>query len=328
MMRALVSERPGPPPTLVLRDLPEPVPGPGQVRVKVETCGVNYPDVLMIEDRYQFVAERPFAPGIEICGRIDRIGPGVADYTPGMRVLAQIPCGGMAEKAIAEADRLLSVPDPISSEQAAAFLLTYGTSYHALCQRAALRAGETLLVLGAGGGVGLAAVELGKRMGATVVAAVSSDRKAKAARSAGADQTVIYSREVDSRRLAAQFKEACPGGAHVVYDPVGGEYAEQALRAIAWEGRYLVVGFAAGIPKIPLNLPLLKGAQIMGVFWGAAVDRDPPAMRAAMTRLMDWLADGTLSPPPPTVYPLERGADAIAALANRAAVGKIVIAIG
>lgn len=327
-MRALVSRVCGPPETLELAELPEPTAGSGQICVAVEACGINYPDVLMIEDRYQFKIERPFAPGIEICGRVSSVGQGVEGFSEGMRVVAQLKAGGLAEKALVDPGRAIPVPDGVSSELAASMLLTYGTSYHALRDRAALQPGETLLVLGAGGGVGLAAVELGKRMGARVVAAVSSEAKAEKARAAGADDVIVYATtDVDQRVLAAQFKTACPEGADVVYDPVGGAYAEPAFRAIKWEGRYLVIGFAAGIPNLPLNLPLLKGAQVVGVFWGAAVERDPAAMMASMTEVIKWVSEGTLSPLQPTVYPLEDAGKAIAALAERQAIGKLVVSI-
>ena len=326
-MRALVSEKVGPPGSLVVRDLPEPHAGPGEVRVSVDACGINYPDVLMIEDRYQFTIDRPFAPGIEICGRVDAIGSGVTGFKRGDRVLAQIRSGGLAEKAIAGADRLIAVPDNVDAERAASFLLTYGTSYYALRDRAALKPEETLLVLGAGGGVGLAAVELGKLVGATVVAAVSTDRKAQLARAAGADDVILYPLEAEPRTLAALFKAACPHGADVIYDPVGGPYAEPAFRSINWEGRYLAVGFAAGIPSLPLNLVLLKGAQVVGVFWGAAIERDVDAMRTSVAETLKWLAEGRLNPPPPTVYSLADGGAAIAALENRQAAGKLVVRI-
>lgn len=326
-MRALVSQRCGPPDTLVLADLPDPKAGPRQICVGVEACGINYPDVLMIEDRYQTIIERPFAPGIEICGRIESLGSDVHDLAPGMRVVAQITSGGLAEKAIVDVDRLIPVPDGVSAEQAASLLLTYGTSYHALRDRAGLRPGETLLVLGAGGGVGLAAVELGKLMGARVIAAASSRAKAEKARAAGADDVVVYGTEVEQRALAAQFKAACPHGADVIYDPVGGDYAEPAFRAINWQGRYLVVGFPAGIPRLALNLVLLKGAQIIGVFWGAAIERDPAAMRASVTEVFAWVRDGALSPLPPTLYPLNEAGKAIASLGERQAIGKLVVSI-
>lgn len=205
--------------------------------------------------------------------------------------------------------------------------VTYGTSFHALRDRAGLKSGETLLVLGAGGGVGLAAVELGKRMSARVIAAVSSEAKAQLARAAGADEVLIYATKVEPRALSAQFKLACPDGADVIYDPVGGAYAEPALRAIAWGGRYLVVGFAGGIPHVPLNLPLLKGAQIVGVFWGAAIERDPNGMLASAREILCWLGEGRLRPPIPILYPMARGCEAIAALADRRAVGKLVVMI-
>lgn len=326
-MWAWLSERCGPPETLVLRQAPEPSPGPGQVRIAVEACGINYPDVLMVQDRYQFVMERPFSPGIEICGRIDAIGAGVEGVVAGARVVAQVPNGGLAEKAVADARQLVFVPDGVSAEQAAGLLLTYCTSWHALEDRAALKAGETLLVLGAGGGVGLAAVELGKQMGARVVAAASSPEKAEKARAAGADQAIVYPATIDQRALAAQFKAACPQGADVIYDPVGGDHAEPAFRAIGWGGRYLVVGFASGIPRLPLNLVLLKGAQVIGVFWGDAQTRDPTLLRRTAGRVLGWVADGTLAPQPPTLYPMSAGKDAITALARREAVGKLVVKI-
>lgn len=323
-----MSETCGPPETLVLRDMPEPVPGPGEVRIAVEACGINYPDVLMIEDRYQFTQDRPFAPGIEICGRVEVLGAGVTGMAAGTRVVAQVRSGGLAEKVVVAADRLITVGEAIPAPAAASILLTYGTSYYALRDRAALRAGEMLLVLGAGGGVGLAAVQLGKRMGATVVAAASSQEKCDLALAAGADRAITYDATVDRQALAARFKQACPGGADVIYDPVGGDYAEPAFRAIGWEGRYLAVGFAAGIPHLPLNLVLLKSAQIVGVFWGAAIERAPGPMLAAVEEVYGWVADGSLKPLPPTVYPLAAGGAAIAALRDRRAAGKLVVSIG
>ena len=260
-MKALLSEAPGTPDTLVLREIAEPVPGRGQVRIAVRYCGINYPDVLVIEDKYQFKPPRPFAPGSEMSGVIDAVGDGVTAFKVGDAVIAAATSGGLAEKAVTAANACVPMPEGMPFDVAAGLIFTYGTSYHALVNRGELRAGETLLVLGAAGGVGLAAVEIGKALGARVVAAVSSESKAAAAREHGAEVTIVYPREgVDSRVLAAQFKEACgPKGADVIYDPVGGDYAEPALRTAAWKGRYLVIGFPAGIPKIPLNLTLLKG---------------------------------------------------------------------
>src|SRR5690606_1314684 len=286
-LRALLSTRPGGPETLELTELPDPAPGAGEVVVRVRAVGVNYPDVLIIEDRYQFRPERPFAPGGEVAGQVEAVGAGVSNLKPGDRVLAMPGWGGMVERLAVAADRCLKIPDAMPFEEAAAFVMTYGTSYYALKDRAGLKAGEALLVLGAAGGVGAAAVELGKAMGARVIAAASSEDKIAFARQLGADDGLVYPRgELDkaaSKALAGAFKTACaPDGADVVYDAVGGGYAEPALRAMNWNGRYLVVGFPAGIPSIPLNLTLLKSVQIVGVFWGAHVAREPARHAANM----------------------------------------------
>lgn len=271
-MRALQSLKPGGPDTLEIRDVEAPVPGPGQVAVAVHACGVNFPDSLVIEDRYQLRPTRPFSPGSELAGVVSATGEGVTSPAIGQRVSASLPFGAMAETVVVSADRCIVIPDTMPFDEAAALQVTYGTVYYALRGRAALRPGETLLVLGAGGGIGLAAVELGKALGARVVAAASSAEKLEAATALGADVGLVYPREMgpsDSRAFAEAIRAACGGtGPDVVVDPVGGAYAEPAFRSIAWEGRYLVVGFAAGIPSMPLNLTLLKGAQIIGVFWG------------------------------------------------------------
>jgi NADPH2:quinone reductase len=248
-------------------------------------------------------------------------------------VLASTGWGGMAEKVKVEARRVVPIPDSMPFEDAAAFLMTYGTSYHALKDRAQIKAGETLLVLGAAGGVGIAAVELGKAMGAKVVAAASSQEKVDLAKAHGADTGLVYPHgpfDKDGQKaLSGQFKEACgESGADVIYDPVGGDYAEPALRAIAWEGRFLVVGFPAGIPKIPLNLPLLKSCQIVGVFWGAFAARDPKASAQNNAELMDLYAQGKIKPEVSETYPLERAGEAITALASRKAMGKLVVTVG
>ena len=327
-MKALLSEAPGGPETLVLRDLPEPVPGKGEVRIHVAACAINYPDVLIIEDRYQFRPPRPFAPGGEIAGVIDAVGEGAA-LAVGQRVLAVTGWGGLAEAVVVPATRAVPIPDAMSFDVAAAFLLTYGTSHHALANRAGLKAGETLLVLGAGGGVGLAAVELGVAMGARVIAAASSDAKVAAASARGAHATLVYPRDPDPKALSAQLKAACGAdGADVVYDPIGGSHSEAALRALAWRGRYLVVGFPAGIAAPPLNLTLLKEAAILGVFWGAWTARKPAAYAESVAHLFSLWSEGRLRPEISETFPLARGGEAIARLARREAVGKIVVTMG
>jgi NADPH2:quinone reductase len=327
-MKALLSESPGGPDTLILRDVPEPVPGRGEVRVAVRYCGINYPDVLIIEDKYQMRPPRPFAPGFEISGVVDAIGEGVTTLKVGDAVIAAATYGGLANKVVTAADACLPMPAGMPVDVAAGLIFTYGTSYHALVNRGELRAGETLLVLGAAGGVGLAAVEIGKAIGARVIAAVSSEAKAAVAREHGADHAIVYARDaIDSRGLAAQFKDACgPKGADVIYDPVGGDYAEPALRAAAWKGRYLVIGFPAGIPKIPLNLPLLKGCDIRGVFWGAARVNEPAQEAANLRALLALHAAGKIRPKISDCFPLPQGGEAIKKLLRREAVGKIVVA--
>jgi NADPH2:quinone reductase len=329
-MLALLSKQPGGPETLVLESVAEPSPKPGEVLLAVKACGVNYPDALIIEDRYQFKPERPFAPGSEVSGIVEAVGEGVPFLKAGDRVIGSCGWGGMAEKLALSADRCIPMPDAMPFDEAAAFVMTYGTSYHALKDRAGLKAGETLLVLGAAGGVGLAAVELGKAMGARVIAAASSDEKAALAMQHGADESIVYPAGPFDRdglkALAEQFKAACgPNGADVIYDPVGGDYSEASLRAIAWEGRFLVVGFPAGIPKLSLNLPLLKSCQIVGVFWGAFAKRDPKANAANLRELLDLYAGGKIRPVISERVPLARAGEAIAALSARKALGKIVV---
>jgi NADPH2:quinone reductase len=332
-MKALLSREPGGPSTLVVGDIAEPDVAAGQVRVAVKACGVNYPDLLVIQDLYQFKPPRPFAPGAEISGVVDAVAADVQNVQPGERVLMGPVQGGMAEKAVGLATNCWKIPDAMPFDEAAALLMTYGTSHHALKDRAQLRAGETLLVLGAGGGVGLAAVELGKAMGARVVAAASSADKLALGRARGADEGVLYPTgaldKAAARTLTDALKAACgPGGAAVIYDPVGGDYCEAALRAIGWEGRYLVVGFPAGIPKLPLNLPLLKGCQIIGVFWGGFTRHAPAAHAANVMALLDLYRAGRIKPTITGRYPLERGAEAIAALGAREAKGKLVVTLG
>jgi NADPH2:quinone reductase len=331
-MKALLSTRPGGPEALVLGELPEPSVGPGEVRVAVRACSVNFPDLLIIQDLYQFKPPRPFAPGAEVAGVVDAVGGGVGNVRVGDRVLLGPVRNGMAEKAVGPAHHCWKIPDAMPFDEASALLMTYGTSHHALKDRAGIRPGETLLVLGAAGGVGLAAVELGKAMGARVVAAASSDAKVALACRHGADAGVQYPAgsldKAAARALTDHFKEACgPGGAQVIYDAVGGDYSEAALRAIGWEGRHLVVGFTAGIPKLPLNLPLLKGCQIIGVFWGEFTNRDPSRHAQNVAELLGLYRDGRIKPAITERFPLARGAEAIARLGSRDARGKLVVTI-
>jgi NADPH2:quinone reductase len=331
-MRALLSHEPGPPETLRLSDVPDPEPGKGELLVRAHACGINYPDVLIIEDKYQFRPPRPFAPGGEIAGQVVALGEEVTGWQIGERVIAVVGHGGLAEMVSVPAKAAYRLPDGRSFEDGAALLLTYATSIHALYDRGRLEAGQTLLVLGAAGGVGLAAVELGKARGARVIAAVSSDEKAAAAREAGADEAIVYPRgpfDRDGQKaLAELFKAAVgPSGADVIYDPVGGDYAEPALRAVAWEGRYLVVGFPAGIPKLPLNLTLLKSCDVCGVFWGAFAARDPKANAGHVAELFRLWEAGTINPRVSATFPLERAGEAIAAMAAREAIGKLVVTL-
>ena len=331
-MKALRSHDAGGPHTLTLDELPEPTPGPGQLLVRVRACAINYPDVLIIEDKYQFKPPRPFAPGGEIAGEIEAVGEGVTGWSPGDRVIAMLGHGGLAEKVLVPAAMALPLPAGRSFEEGSALILTYATSIHALLDRGRLQAGQTLLVLGAAGGVGLAAVELGKAFGARVVGAVSSEQKAEAVRAAGADHVLVYPQgpfdKDGSKALSALFKDAVGGqGADVIYDPVGGDYAEPALRAIAWQGRYLVVGFPAGIPKLPLNLTLLKSCDVCGVFWGAFAARDPEANAAHVRTLFRLWDEGRIAPKVSRTWPLDQGGEAIAHMAARKAVGKLVVTV-
>lgn len=331
-MRAVLSKVAGGPETLVLEEIAEPVAGPGQVLVRVAAVGANFPDSLIISDRYQFRPGRPFSPGGELAGTVEAVGEGVVDFAAGDRVVAITIWGAMCEKVAVDAWRCARIPDDMPFDEAAAFLITYGTSYHALVDRARLAAGETLLVLGAAGGVGLAGVEIGKALGARVVAAASSREKVDVALRVGADVGVVYDprlAEGDGQKaLAAEFKKACGSdGAAVVLDPVGGAYSEPALRSIAWLGRFLVVGFPAGIARIPLNLPLLKGCDVLGIFWGSALERDPARHREALAELFDLYGLGRIKPLISARFPLDRAAEAIVELSARRANGKIVVTV-
>lgn len=335
-MKAMMSTAAGGPETLEAIERPTPAPGKGQVLVAVKAAGVNFPDTLIIRDLYQFRPERPFAPGGEVAGVIEAVGEGVTTLKPGDRVLAMMLNGGYATHALVDQAAAVKIPDTMPFDEAAGFLMVYGTSHHALKDRARLKPGETLFVLGASGGVGMAAVELGKAMGAKVVAGVSSEEKAQFCRDIGADDAVVYPKgDLDrdaQKALSASIKEACArvgakDGADVVYDAVGGAYAEPALRAIAWNGRFLVVGFPAGIPKIPLNLTLLKGCQIVGVFWGMFTMRQPKDHAANVTELMHLYTDGKIRPRVTAHYPLEEAGKALADIEARRAVGKIVLTV-
>lgn len=331
-MRGLLSTAPGGPETLEIGELPDPVAKPGEVVVAVKACAINYPDVLIIEDKYQFKPPRPFAPGGEISGVVDSVGEGVTRFKVGDRVMGNTGNGGLVEKIAMKADNLYPIPEERSFEEGASMLLTYGTTIHALVDRGHIKAGDTLLVLGAAGGVGLAAVELGKAFGARVVGAVSSEEKAQAVRDAGADDVIIYERapfsKDQSKALADEFKaKAGKEGYQLVYDAVGGDYAEPAVRAIGWEGRYLVIGFPAGIPRLPLNLTLLKSCDVCGVFWGAFAAREPDRNRANIQQLFDLWKDGKIAPRVTEVFAFDRGGDAIAKMANRGAIGKLVVRV-
>ena len=331
-MKALLSREPGPPETLRLEEVPDPVAGPGELLVRVHACAINYPDVLIIEDKYQFKPARPFAPGGEVAGTVEAIGEGVSGWSVGDRLIAYHGHGGLAEKVAVPAAHAFPLPDAHSFAEGSTLLITYATVIHALWDRGRLKAGETLLVLGAAGGIGIAAIELGKARGARVIAAVSSEEKAQAARQAGADLAIVYPAgpfDKDGlKALAEQFKSAVgPAGADVILDPVGGDYAEPALRSIAWEGRYLVVGFPAGIPRLPLNLTLLKSCDVCGVFWGAFAARDPKGNADHVAELFQLWGEGKISPRISATYPLDRGGEAIAAMAARKVIGKLVVTL-
>ena len=322
-MKAMLCEKFGPPQDLVLQEISDLVPAAGQVRIATDACGVNFPDTLIIENKYQFKPDLPFAPGGEVTGIVDAVGDGVSQDLLGQPVMCMTLSGGFAEQTLCKAEDLIARPSSMPSTVAAGFTMTYGTSMHALKQRAQLQAGETLLVLGAGGGVGLAAVEIGKQMNATVIAAASSAEKLNAAKNAGADHLIDYSQQ----DLRSALKEIVgKKGVDVVYDPVGGDMFEAALRSTAWGGRVLVVGFASGdIPKVPANLALLKGCSIVGVFWGAFRLNYTKEDNENFEQLFAWYEDGKLKPYASKIYALEAAAQALNDLKNRKAVGKIVL---
>lgn len=325
-MKAILCKEYGPADTLVIEDVPSPEAKGRGVKVRVRAAGLNFPDTLIIENKYQIKPPLPFSPGGEMAGEVVAVGDQVTRFKPGDRVAGLTGYGAFAEEVIVPEQNLLPVPDAMSDEKAAAFTMVYGTSYYALKQRANLQPGETLLVLGASGGVGLATVELGKAMGARVIAAASSVDKLAIAQAAGADEVINYSEEnlKDAAKRLTNSK-----GVDVIYDPVGGEYTEQALRAMAWNGRHLIIGFAAGdIPKIPANLTLLKGCSVVGVFWGDFTRREPEVSAQNMVALMGLFAEGKIDPKISAVYPFEDYAKALGALTGRKATGKVVLKVG
>jgi NADPH2:quinone reductase len=328
-VKAILCKQFGPPDSLVLEEVPALKPGQGQVVVSVKAAGVNFPDTLIIQNKYQFKPDLPFSPGSECAGIVKEVGEGVTRVRPGEAVIALTIHGSFAEEILlkeAECIPLPKGPNEVDFTLAAAFILTYGTSYYALKDRAQLKTNETLLILGAAGGVGCAAIQLGKIMGARVIACASSAEKLAACQELGADEVMNYDTE-DLRERVKQF--TCEQGVDVVYDSVGGKYAEPALRSIGWNGRYLVVGFAAGeIPKIPLNLPLLKGCSMVGVFWGSFTRKEPAASAANHAQLLAWLAAGKLKPMISAVYPLAQASRALQDLLERKAIGKLVLVTG
>ena len=322
-MRALVVTSLGPPESHAIIEVDDPVPGRGELVVDVAAAALNFPDVLIMAGKYQVKPSLPFVPGAEGSGVVAAVGDGVGSVTEGDRVMFVTTIGAFAEKALVPESQVIKIPSEVGFEAAAGISMAYGTSYYALKQRSRLQPGETLLVLGAAGGVGSTAVELGKAMGATVIAAASSEEKRLHAGALGADHTINYSGE----DLRERIKDITGGrGVDVVFDPVGGELSEPALRSTGWDGRFLVIGFAAGdIPSIPLNLALLKGLSIVGVFWGSWVARDPEGSAANYRELFEMVAAGTISPRATDVYPFERYVDAFSLITNRQARGKVVL---
>jgi NADPH:quinone reductase len=321
-MRALICSKLEGIDSLEIGELPAPDIRAGTVRIAVEASAVNFPDLLVIRGLYQQQPPLPFAPGMEVAGTITEVGEGVDDALIGDRAFAFVPHGGFSEQVVAPADVLFPVPEGMSAETAAALPIAYGTSYHALVDRAGLGQGESLLVLGAAGGVGLAAVQIGAALGARVIAAVSSNEKKRVVTEAGASEVVRYDRDP----LRDELKRIAPGGVDVVFDPVGGDFTEIAFRSTAWKGRHLVIGFAAGsIPSLPVNLALLKGSSLVGVFWGRFVETEPEASRENMVTLTEWWRDGRIDPVVSETYPLERATDALRQIEARGAIGKLIV---
>jgi NADPH:quinone reductase len=323
IMKALVCRKFGPPEELVVEDLPVPEPGPGEVRLRVEAAGVNFPDALIIEDRYQLKPSLPFSPGGEFAGIVDAAGDGVEGWPIGKAALGFIGWGAFAEQVIVRSDQLIPMPEGLPFDIAGAFLTAYGTCWHALCDRGALVRGETVLVLGASGGIGMAAIEIAKAMGARVIAAASSSEKLAACRDRGADATIDYVREDLKQQVKALTNNE---GVDIVLDPVGGAHADAAIRSMRWRGRYLVVGFAGGeIPRIPLNLPLLKGCSIVGVFWGDFIRREPAMIQSDLKNLFELLLQGRIRPYLSGRMSLMEAASAIRSVADRKVMGKLVV---
>jgi NADPH:quinone reductase len=322
-MKAVLCKVYGPPESLVIEDIEAPRPKKGQVVVAVKACGVNFPDTLIIQGKYQFKPPMPFTPGGEVAGIVKEVGEEVDTVEVGDRVIGFTSWGGFAGEVVVDAQALIPIPDAMDFNTAAAFEMTYGTAHYALKDRGQLQAGETLLVLGAAGGVGLAAVQIGKAMGARVIAAASTDAKLEVCRQQGADEVINYATE----DLKTRVKDLSTGnGVDVILDPVGGEYSEAALRGMAWGGRFLVVGFTAGeIPRIPLNLTLLKSCSIVGVFWGPFTMREPKRNREYIQELLTWYEEGKIRPVVSAAYPLEQVADALNDMINRRVMGKVVL---
>jgi NADPH2:quinone reductase len=325
-VKAVLCRQFGPPESLVVENVPSPRPGPGAVVVSVKSASVNFPDVLVIQDKYQFKPPLPFSPGCELAGVVKEVGEGVTGVKPGDPVMAYTPYGAFAEEAVFDAARALPIPTGMDFSTASTFVVTYGTVEHALQDRAALQPGETLLVLGAGGGIGVAAIEIGKALGARVIACASTEEKLAICKAHGADATINYA----AGDLRDQIKQVTGGaGVNVVCDPVGGAHTEAALRSTVWRGRLLVIGFAAGdIPRIPVNLVLLKGSAIVGVFWGEFVRREPDRFAASVSRLATWYRGGKLRPHISHTFPLERTAEALRLMADRKVSGKVVVTMG
>lgn len=322
-MKAVLCSRPGGPDDLTLSEIPEPIAGPGEAVVGVKAAALNFFDTLIIADKYQLKPPKPFSPAAEFAGVVESLGPGATEFKVGDRVLAYAGYGAARERVAIAAEKLVKIPDALDFDRAAGLCVTYGTTLHALKDRAALKSDETLAVLGASGGVGLAAIELGKLMGARVIACASSDEKIIFCKKHGADEGINYAAE-DLKEALRRITQG--RGADIIYDPVGGAYAEAALRSIAWEGRFLVVGFAAGeIPKLPLNLVLLKGCDVLGVFWGSFIERDKEGHRANTAQLVNWCAEGKLSSHVHAVYPLAETAKALKDIAARKVMGKVIL---
>ena len=322
-MRAVLCTEFGPPEKLVIKNIPIPKPSKGKVRIKVQACGVNFPDTLIIQNKYQYKPDLPFSPGGEVAGIIDKLGEGVTNYSVGEKVMAMTLYGGFAEYILVDANALLRIPKEMNGVTAAGFTMTYGTSMYGLKQRGKLKPGEKLLVLGAGGGVGITAVEIGKLMGAEVIAGASNDAKLKAAKKAGADHLINYSEGNIREKIRDITKNA---GIDVLYDPVGGELFEPCLRSLAWGGRALVIGFASGtIPKLPTNLTLVKGCSVVGVFWGAFRTKETEVDNQNFEILFNWYKEKKLSPLVSQQFSLENAKDALLTLVHRKAIGKVIL---